>query len=386
MPNSISPWDRDNKGLLKGPKNTTTKRLFIAGTRMNEGKTTASLGLFEALRATGLRIGYIKPVGQRVINVNGNKIDEDTILVNEVYKVQVPIEAMSPVAVDGSFTRDYLDDPQTIRPQLIDSICRAFDRTAYEKDIVIIEGSGHAGVGSVFDLSNAQVAKLLDAKAIIVSSGGIGRPVDEIAMNKALFDNCGVPLIGAIINKVKSDKMDMIRKYASKALSFHGVPLLGILPVRTQLERPSLTQIIHETNAQWICGEQFSTNETIYDVVITARNARSILSYFKRGTLFITPSEREDVIFAAVAAAGISNERIISGMILSGKELPHPNIIQMLKRTDIPVAMVDTDSYELTTQINSITAKTQPTDHDKIPIIQEIFRDNINLSLLLEQL
>ena len=54
-------------------------------------------------------------------------------------------------------------------------MCRAFDRAAYEKDYVIIEGTGHAGVGSVFNLSNAQVARRLNAKVIIVAAGGIGR-------------------------------------------------------------------------------------------------------------------------------------------------------------------------------------------------------------------
>ena len=33
--------------------------------------------------------------------------------------------------------------------ELIDKMCRAFDRAAYEKDYIIIEGTGHAGVGSV---------------------------------------------------------------------------------------------------------------------------------------------------------------------------------------------------------------------------------------------
>ena len=54
-------------------------------------------------------------------------------------------------------------------------------------DLTLVEGTGHAGVGSVFDASNAQVAKRLGAKAIIVSQGGIGRCIDEICLNRALF-------------------------------------------------------------------------------------------------------------------------------------------------------------------------------------------------------
>ena len=57
---------------------------------------------------------------------------------------------------------------------------------------------------------------MLGAKVIIVSSGGIGRPVDEIEMNRALFEKHGVEVIGAILNKVHLDKMDYIREYGGK--------------------------------------------------------------------------------------------------------------------------------------------------------------------------
>ena len=33
----------------------------------------------------------------------------------------------------------------------------------------------------MFDLSNAQVAKILQAKVVIVSQGGIGKPIDEVS-------------------------------------------------------------------------------------------------------------------------------------------------------------------------------------------------------------
>jgi len=43
--------------------------------------------------------------------------------------------------------------------------------------------------GSVFDFSNATVARLLGSKVVIVSSGGIGKPIDEVILNKELFEN-----------------------------------------------------------------------------------------------------------------------------------------------------------------------------------------------------
>ena len=54
-------------------------------------------------------------------------------------------------------------------------------------DIVIYEGTGHPGVGSVADLSNARVAKLLNAGVVIIVEGGIGNTIDLLNLSASLF-------------------------------------------------------------------------------------------------------------------------------------------------------------------------------------------------------
>ncbi len=88
--------------------NTETPRVFIAATRQNDGKTTASLGLLAALQKVHPRIGYIKPVGQRFVEIDEQKIDEDTVLMDRVYQLNCPLVDMSPIAVEPDFTRKYL--------------------------------------------------------------------------------------------------------------------------------------------------------------------------------------------------------------------------------------------------------------------------------------
>src|ERR1700751_4637460 len=205
--------------------NTTTPRVFIAATRQNEGKTTASLGLISALQQYYPRIGYIKPVGQRFVEIEDEKIDEDTVLMDAVFRLNCPLVDMSPIAVEPDFTRKYLQAANN--DALVKKIQKAFDRVAWEKDFVLCEGSGHAGVGSVFDLSNAQVAKLLGAKVIIVSQGGIGKPIDEVSLNQALFEKEGVPVIGVILNKVLPEKIDFVTEFARRGLKRKGLELLG---------------------------------------------------------------------------------------------------------------------------------------------------------------
>src|SRR6185312_1013835 len=217
--------------------NTSTPRVFIAATRQNDGKTTASLGLIAALQPYFPRVGYIKPVGQRFVEVEEQKIDEDTVLMDSVYQLNCPLVDMSPIAVEPDFTRKYLESSNN--DALVKKIQKAFDRVAWEKDFVLCEGSGHAGVGSVFDLSNAQVAKILGAKAIIVTQGGIGKPIDEVALNQALFEKEGVEIIGVILNKVLNTKVDSVTDFARRGLKRKGLDLLGVVPHQRILSNPT---------------------------------------------------------------------------------------------------------------------------------------------------
>ena len=372
----------DDTELLTAPRNTTTKRIFIAATRMNDGKTTTSLALFAALRRFTPKVGFIKPVGQRFVEVEGHQIDEDSVLLDKIFDVKVPIGVMSPIAIHPSFTREFLDDPDKNHAVVVDKMCRAFDRAAFEKDYIIIEGSGHAGVGSVFNMSNADVAKRLKAKVIIVARGGIGRPIDEIALNKALFTQAGVEVIGAIINKVEADKLAMIKKYSQIALKRMSIPLLGCIPVEKKLTVPKLNQVVDEVNGRWLNGREHGATERVDQVLIGAMAAKGLVDLLERGSLIITPGDREDILLGAIAAESIAGEKVVSGIILTRNVLPHPKLMEMIAKTSIPVIICQDDSYAVASKVNQMTVKTQPSDSDKIPIIKNLISKNIDLDVI----
>src|ERR1700722_9385131 len=230
--------------------NTETPRVFIAATRQNDGKTTTSLGLIAALQKHFPRVGYIKPVGQRFVEIEEQKIDEDSVLMDAVYSMNCPLVDMSPIAVEPDFTRKYLQSSNN--EALVKKIQKAFDRVAWEKQFVLCEGSGHAGVGSVFDLSNAQVAKILGAKVIIVTQGGIGKPIDEVSLNQALFEKEGVEIIGVILNKVLGEKVDYVADFARRGLKRKGLELLGVIPHQPVLSSPTVDLIREELKAEML--------------------------------------------------------------------------------------------------------------------------------------
>jgi BioD-like phosphotransacetylase family protein len=350
---------------------------------MDDGKTTTSVGLFAALQQRFPRIGYIKPVGQRFVEIEGAKIDEDTVLINETYSVKTPLRAMSPIAVEPDFTKRYLSGGLT--HQLHDRVRTAFDVAAWEKDFVIIEGTGHAGVGSVFDLSNARVAQLLKAKVVIVSGGGIGRPIDEISMNLALFEKHGVEVVGAIINKVVPDKMEMLKEYATRGLAKLGLPLLGMIPLNTELYKPTVNQACQQLKGQFISGAQYKRRR-VARIGVGAMSSRHAGHLMTPGTLIITPGDREDLIMMTInEEENMPSRGRLAGVVLTDGILPHESLLELIRQRSIPFISTLADVSSATTAIARMTIKTEVGDSDKIGMIQKLVLDHVQVDRLVER-
>lgn len=363
--------------------NSTTPRIFIAATRQNDGKTTVSLGLIAALQQHYPRVGYIKPVGQRFVEIAEQKIDEDILLMDSVYSLNCPLVDMSPIAVEPDFTRKYLQSSNN--EALVKKIQKAFDRVAWEKDFVLCEGTGHAGVGSVFDLSNAQVAKILGAKVIIVTQGGIGKPIDEVALNQALFDKEGVQIIGVIINKVIGAKIDYVSDFARRGLKRKGLELLGVLPHEGILPKPSLELIRDELKAELLSSPS-GLHNLVDNVVVGAMGAQNAVSHFRRGALLITPGDREDIIMAAWTVLSTLTQEQMAGIVLTGNLRPKAAVLDLIGAMPIPVLLAGQDNYEVASIVHDLTVKTRPADAQKISVIRDLVAKNVNLRRILESL
>ncbi|MEP6663518.1 MAG: AAA family ATPase [Verrucomicrobiota bacterium] len=362
--------------------NTSTPRVFIAATRQNDGKTTTSLGLLAAMQQFYPRIGYIKPVGQRFVEVAENKIDEDTVLMDSVYKLNCPLVDMSPIAVEPDFTRKYLENANY--DALVKRIQKAFDRVSWEKDFVLCEGSGHAGVGSVFDLSNAQVAKILGAKVVIVTRGGIGKPIDEVALNQALFEKEGVEIIGVIINKVTVEKLDYISDFARRGLKRKGLELLGVIPHHNILSHPTLQSIREELKAELLNSPR-QLNNLVEEVVVGAMSASNAIQFFKTGVLIIAPGDREDLILA-IAATLCEKKHRLAGIVLTGNLRPSEEVMKIIHDLACPVLLAKADSYEVASTVHDVIVKTRPDDLEKISVIRDLIAKHVDVKKILNKL
>lgn len=366
-----------------GLRNVTTPRVFVAATRMNDGKTTTCLGLLSALEPHFPRRGYIKPVGQRFVDVEEQKIDEDSVLMNRVYQFNTPLVDMSPIAVEPDFTRKYLQASNN--EMLVKKIQKAFDRVSWEKDFVLVEGSGHAGVGSVFDLSNATVARQLGCRAVIVTQGGIGRPIDEVCLNRALFEDEGVEVVGVILNKVLFDKVDYVADFARRGLKRKGLDLLGVIPHQPMLSSPTLGAIRDELDAT-VLNEPGDLHGVVSQVVVAAMSVHNAVRRFTEGALLIFPGDREDILLAAAAACSRPDHPGLAGIILTDAIRPEEPVLRLIREMRFPVLLVEPETYVVASRVHDLIVKTRPEDAQKIRLIRDIVARHVDVTRLVESL
>lgn len=362
---------------------SNTPRVYIGATRQNDGKTITCLGVVSALKKRVGSIGYIKPVGQRYVEIDNHRIDEDAVLMKEVYGVRGDRSDMSPIAIPRHFTENYIDNPNP--ESLRSSVTQSFEKIASGNDVVVIEGTGHAGVGSVFDLSNGDVAALLASPAVIVAAGGVGRPIDEIMLNKAMFDAAGVRVIGAIINKVEDEKYDKVKHYVTRGLQRKGLDVLGVMPYRPVLTNPTFEQLLQDIDGELLSGADHLRN-TVGRMVIGAMPAHQALEYMTDDSLLITPGTRDDLILAALSSCLVSDSTgfCVSGMILTGGTLPQKSILDLVKNSTLPVLLVEDDTYSVASKIAKLTVKIRPTDVAKIRAAEEMVEEFVDIDRILE--
>jgi BioD-like phosphotransacetylase family protein len=360
------------------------KRVFVAATNQDQGKTTVSLGLLTALREMRGPVGFIKPVGQRCVKVEGLTVDEDAALMRAIFH-WADLADMSPVTVDRRFTREYIRQPH--QADVFKRITDSFARMSAGMRTVVIEGTGHAGVGSCFDASNADVARLLDAKVIIVSGGGIGKPIDDVMLNKTLFNARGVEVLGVILNKVLPDKLAEIREIVSAGLSRLGIDLLGCIPHEPLLSNPTVFQVREGLGGEMLNGEE-GVHNIIESVIVGAMTAQRALEYITPRCLLITPGDRDDLILAAIASFTGADDGAdtLAGIVLTGGIAPTENILKAVRRTRIPVLLTQGDSYTVASAVNELKVKTQPQDLRKIQAIPRIVRDHVDVARIAERM
>ena len=220
-----------------------TKKLFVAATGQHCGKTTASLSIFHLLRSMGENVGFVKPVGQVHVKYKGLDIDKDAALMAEVFDIdEEDLPYISPVLIKKGVSKNVLSGKLSTEAFVRDiERAKAYSEAKY--DWLIIEGTGHAAVGTVIGVNNGLSAKIFDAPVLLVSGGGIGNVIDRVYSNALVFQAQGVSISAAMPNKLFSQKREEVLFYLKKAFDDQGIKLCPGMTYRSELAHPTFRQV-----------------------------------------------------------------------------------------------------------------------------------------------
>ena len=372
--------------MLTAPKTilVSIDRLYIAATSQHVGKTTCTLGLMAAIQQRGKRVSYCKPVGQEWVQLSGLQVDKDALLFARGMQFDLDAELHSPVIIGRGVTAKYLDDPSQY--DFSKAITRASRKLQARNEFVIYEGTGHPGVGSVCDVSNAQVAQLLNAPVVMIVEGGIGSTIDRLNMNLAMFRERRVPVRGVIVNKTQPAKLEKVRKYVGMYLEKTGIPLLGVLPFEKVLANPIMASVRHSLKGRTLLNRD-GLNNQVENIASGSLLAQEEVENLKNLLVIVSHRRLRE---ALSALQSILQERSLPGTTISGvvvtgltdeeADLPHSDF---LTRHNIPVVACSLDTYGAAVRISQMEVKINLKTPWKIRRAVELIEENIDLDLLL---
>lgn len=366
-------------------KTTKYKNLYVAATSQHVGKTTSTLGLASAFRRKGVDIGYCKPVGQRYVIHNNLQVDKDVVLFADLLGFEIDPALHSPVILGSGTTADFLENPQDFN--FAQRLRESKEAMNAAHELTIFEGTGHPGVGSVVNLSNADVAKTTDCSVLMVAEGGIGSTIDMVSMCMEKFYRLDVPIMGLILNKVLPDKREKVEYYVKKWLEPLNIPLLGSMPFDKSMGFPTLTNVIDSVKGKMEMNSDYKGN------IIEGFIAGSLISpdemKGKRNLLLVVGATRLDLAIkdtiSVMRSMGMTKPPF-SGIISTGVGKYTEKTINFIKKNQIPLIHTDLETYGAVQKISRIEVKINQQTPWKVSRAIEMIESNIDLDYILNTL
>eukprot|EP01038_Epipyxis_sp_PR26KG_P007334 gene7334-9997_t len=173
--------------------------LFIAGDKSSVGKSSICLGILGKLLSMGVnasQLGYIKPITQ---------CEAEQPVSRFCQRKGIAYLPIGPVVFYQGFTRAFLANETEPSQVLLDQVLNSVKLLSYDKRFVLVDGVGYPSVGSICGVSNADVAKILNAPVLLIGKSGVGDAIDSFNLNANYFENHGVTVLGGIFNKIPLD-------------------------------------------------------------------------------------------------------------------------------------------------------------------------------------
>ncbi len=357
------------------------KKLFIAATGQNCGKTTMSVSLMHLAMKKYARVGFIKPIGPKIEMFDNRMVDMDAALMAKAYNLEEDIALMSPIALHKNFTREFLSgmiDPKSLE----DAVISAVRELEKKYDFLIIEGAGHAGVGSVIGLNNARVARLVNAPVMIVTGSGIGSVVDSLRLNMALFEKERADVRLAIINKIRAEKRGQIIDLIGKAFAAEPLQITGGFNYSPILANPTLGHISRLLGLPVRATDE-ERSRIIHNIHLGAASSQKVADSLQDSTLLIVTGSRDELLVTLSSLYHIpAYRKKIAGLIIAGHAHVSKISQQIVEDSGIPYIRIYEITADVYTALKDDVAKITVEDLEKLNWIKTHAEKEIDFNLI----
>jgi hypothetical protein len=357
------------------------RKVFIAATGQNCGKTTMSVSLMHLARKKYKRVGFIKPIGPKIEIYDDFMVDMDAVLMAKIFGLERDIALMNPVALHRDFTKDYLSgrlDGLDLRQRII----QAVQELDSSYDFLIVEGAGHGGVGSVIDLNNAQVAKMLGAPVVIVTDSGIGRVIDAVRLNLALYQQEGADVRLILVNKLLAEKRTAILRYLERAFTRFGIAVTSGFNYSPILANPTLAHVAKLLKLP-LKGDPAERSRIIHHIQLGAASSQRVVDHLEKSSLLVITGSRDELIVTLSSLYHIpAYKEKIAGMIITGHTPVSDITQQILDDSHIPFVRIEQTTADVFSALTENVAKITVEDQEKITWITHNAEESIDFATI----
>ncbi|MRJ08686.1 phosphate acetyltransferase [Ornithobacterium rhinotracheale] len=324
------------------------KGLYIATLEPHSGKSMIILGLMQSLLGKMAKVAYFKPV---VASEEEKDNHIETIL--------------SHFGLNSSYDESYaVTRDELIRNRnsgkiadSLEKIIAKYKQLESTHDFVLVEGTDFMGGSSVFEFDwNVNIAKNLGLPVLLISTG-IDKTFKEFDRNLEMayksFQNRDVQVIGIVANKIQEENVEALKQHLDKYLPENVEKI--IVPLVSELQNPSIEEIVAELDAEVLVGKENLSNLT-GKFAVGAMQLPNFLNHLEQNGLVITPGDRADIILGSLQAHHSAKYPSVAGIVLTGGIKPEETIMRLIEGTqqNVPIVSVKTGTYETTQKIGAI--------------------------------
>lgn len=350
-----------------------TETILVTSTAEGTGKTAITIGLGLLAQDAGRDVGYMKPKGTRLRTQVGKVLDADPVLAQELLGVTDAIESMEPVVYSATFLQQVLRGRQESE-EIRAAFEEAYESVAEDRDLVLIEGADRVSTGSVIDLTDVDVASLVDGNAIVVAPYDRVEAVDEVL---EVAERFGDRLAGVLFNAVSRDAHDELEADVVPFLEGRGVPVLGAIPRKPHLASVSVEELANEIGGTLITDTP--TDGRVERFSVGAMSSDAALRHFRRArdAVVITGGDRSGIQTAALEAPGIK------GLVLTGGYHPPGSIVGRAEEAGVPVMTVEADTANTIERVETVLGEGRTRNAAEVEMMRELLADHVDTTALL---